>query len=176
MSGSGKMLLLTRGVWLRTLLKKGNISRLNWAASETARACVRVAVALVGLMLAPLPVCAASNGADAPPLGLALVMIEEHGCGYCQRWLEEVGPGYAASDEGRRAPLIRIDRFSKQAEQFPRVVYSPTFVLLREGQERGRILGYPGPDFFWSLLADLLRKLDAESAITAAPATAIVKP
>jgi len=113
--------------------------------------------------------CALSAGAlsvnaeeiAAAPPGLSLVMIEEHGCGFCMRWLEEVGPGYGQSEEGRRAPLVRIDRESRDAERFQRIVYTPTFVLMRDGAELGRITGYPGADFFWSMLADMLRKVEA---------------
>ena len=40
---------------------------------------------------------------------LELVMVEEEGCMWCQRWLEEIGPIYPKSSEGKRAPLRRID-------------------------------------------------------------------
>ena len=36
-------------------------------------------------------------------------------------------------------------------------VFTPTFVLVREGRELARIEGYPGEDFFWGLLAAMLR-------------------
>jgi len=36
--------------------------------------------------------------------------------------------------------------------------YTPTFVLTEGDREIGRIVGYPGADFFWALLADLLAK------------------
>lgn len=107
----------------------------------------------------------------AAPASLSLVMIEEEGCGYCRRWLQEVGPGYPLSDEGRKAPLVRIDRMSKDAGRFARVVYTPTFILMRDGKELGRINGYPGPDFFWSMLGDILRKID-----TVAPPASALRP
>lgn len=131
------------------------------------RGCVIALLAMLAALTQSAPLCVAQSAAAAPSPGLSLVMIEEEGCGYCRRWLEEVGPGYAASDEGRRAPLRRLDRFSSEAARFARVVYTPTFVLLRDGQEKGRILGYPGPDFFWSLLADLLRKINSEATASA---------
>ncbi len=37
--------------------------------------------------------------------------------------------------------------------------YIPTFVLIDEGKEVGRIEGYPGEDFFWGMLGKLLEKL-----------------
>ncbi|MEC9367868.1 MAG: thioredoxin family protein, partial [Pseudomonadota bacterium] len=36
------------------------------------------------------------------------------------------------------------------------VVFTPTFVVLHEGREIGRILGYSGEDFFWGLLEKIL--------------------
>jgi hypothetical protein len=35
-------------------------------------------------------------------------------------------------------------------------VFTPTFVLVEDGTEAGRIEGYPGEDFFWPLLAKLI--------------------
>lgn len=177
MSSSGEVPLPKRQAGPRRLLRIARPGRSMRPAPGGLTHAIRALTLLVAMMFSPLAVCAAPNGADVLPSGLALIMIEEHGCGYCRRWLEEVGPGYAASDEGRRAPLIRVDRFSKQADQFSRIVYTPTFVLVRDGKEQGRILGYPGPDFFWSLLADLMRKLDAQPAGAAAgPAAAMNKP
>jgi hypothetical protein len=37
-----------------------------------------------------------------------------------------------------------------------RVLFTPTFVLIDDGQEQARIEGYPGEDFFWPLLTKLL--------------------
>ena len=45
----------------------------------------------------------------------------------------------------------------------PDIVYTPTFVLMDGGREIGRIVGYPGEDFFWSLLGELVQRLPAES-------------
>ena len=40
------------------------------------------------------------------------------------------------------------------------LVYTPTFVLVDKGKEIGRIRGYPGEDFFWGLLQQLMGKLE----------------
>ena len=39
------------------------------------------------------------------------------------------------------------------------VIYTPTFVLIDDGREIARLIGYPGEDFFWPILADHLAKL-----------------
>jgi hypothetical protein len=49
-----------------------------------------------------------------------------------------------------RAPLPEGVTLSAPA------VFTPTFVLLADGVEAGRIEGYPGEDFFWPLLSGLI--------------------
>jgi hypothetical protein len=117
---------------------------------------------LAALVGSPQFAEAAADHVAAHTDRLELIMLEEKGCGYCQRWHQEVGPIYGLSDEGKRAPLKRIDLASTEAARFARVTYTPTFVLVRDDEERGRITGYPGADFFWSMLSDQLRKLDQE--------------
>jgi len=38
---------------------------------------------------------------------------------------------------------------------------TPLFELVDRGREIGRIRGYPGEDFFWGMLDQLMKKLDA---------------
>lgn len=92
--------------------------------------------------------------------GFALVMVEQRGCGYCRAWHADVGPEYPITPEGRFAPLRVVDLRALPADLglARRPVYTPTFVLTRDGQEIGRIEGYPGEDFFWVLLDRLLRQ------------------
>ncbi|NKX45749.1 hypothetical protein [Roseicyclus persicicus] len=92
-----------------------------------------------------------------------LVMVEQHGCSYCARWDAEVAPEYPITPEGRFAPLRRVNlRDLPDDLSFAgRPVYTPTFVLMADGVEVGRIEGYPGEDFFWGLLGRLLSRGDA---------------
>lgn len=91
---------------------------------------------------------------------LELLMIEREGCSYCRRWHEEIGPAYAKTGEGQAAPLRRHDIHAPLPEGVTLTgrppVFTPTFVLLRDGTEAGRIEGYAGDEFFWVLLAGLL--------------------
>ncbi len=82
-------------------------------------------------------------------------MAEEHGCLWCERWNEEIAPIYPKTAEGRTAPLVRYDLHGDAPENVTferRVHFTPTFILVEDGQEVGRIEGYPGEDFFWGLL------------------------
>ena len=90
-----------------------------------------------------------------------LIMLEEHGCPWCERWNEEVGVVYHKTPEGKRAPLRRIDIHDPLPVDLRFLVkggYTPTFVLVENGREIGRIRGYPGEDFFWGLLGQMLKR------------------
>ena len=89
-----------------------------------------------------------------------LLMAEEQGCIWCVRWNEEVAPIYPKTAEGRTAPLKRYDLLTEEPGVTLKssVRFTPTFILVRDGQEVGRIEGYPGEDFFWGVLAILLKK------------------
>lgn len=116
-----------------------------------------VLVFSVWLPLAAERAMAGAISAEASPV-VRLIMVEDPGCPYCALWDEEVGIAYAASAEGRFAPLVRHRRNDPEVRKLGKVVYSPTFILVRDGVELGRIVGYPGADFFWGLLEGLLKK------------------
>ena len=97
-----------------------------------------------------------ASGASAEP---KLVMVEQPGCIYCQRWDAQIGPAYPKTQEGQYAPLIRADLKEGPPEGITydrRVLFTPTFILIEDGEELARIEGYPGEDFFWPLLSKLL--------------------
>ncbi|WP_264210043.1 thioredoxin family protein [Leisingera thetidis] len=87
-----------------------------------------------------------------------LVMVEQPGCEWCARWNEEIAPIYPRTAEGRHAPLRRVDlrALPDDLQVARRVLFTPTFLVVEHGQEQARLEGYPGEDFFWPLLADLL--------------------
>ncbi|WP_425441129.1 hypothetical protein [Ruegeria marina] len=85
-------------------------------------------------------------------------MVEQAGCEWCARWNKEIGDIYPLSAEGRFAPLKRVDLRAIPAdlELSRRVVFTPTFIVVEDGREIGRIEGYPGEHFFWPVLEKLL--------------------
>ena len=89
-----------------------------------------------------------------------LLMAEEDGCYWCARWNEEISAQYPKTAEGQAAPLRRYDLYSESPDvDFARRVrFTPTFILVRDGTELGRIEGYPGEDFFWGLLGMMLEE------------------
>ncbi|MFM9943556.1 MAG: thioredoxin family protein [Hyphomicrobiaceae bacterium] len=102
-----------------------------------------------------------------PASAVELVMFEEPDCPWCKRWRQDIGGAYPKSKEGQRAPIRHVMLHAQARSGVTLaspVIYSPTFVLVRGGREVGRIQGYPGPDFFWSMLAELLHLLDRPPA------------
>lgn len=103
-----------------------------------------------------------------PPANAAeLVMIEQAGCVWCAAFDREIAPVYPKTDEGKRAPLRRvdIDHALPSDLAFLQVErLTPLFILVDNGREIGRIRGYPGDDNFWGLLGVLMKQLDDGAA------------
>ncbi len=109
------------------------------------------AAALLGTVLTAFPCLAAE-----------LIMFHDVHCVWCARFDAEIGPIYAKTKEGQRAPLRRVDAAKPMPPELAFIEaerLTPVFVLIDNGREVGRIRGYPGEDHFWGLLGTLLAKL-----------------
>src|SRR4051812_42233034 len=109
--------------------------------------------ALAGLMLLA-GVLANVAGACAAEL----LMFDDPTCPWCRRWDAEIGRGYSRSPEGQQAPLRRIyirEQSRAGVALAKPVNATPTFVLVEDGQEVGRLAGYAGRDFFYPMLDEL---------------------
>jgi len=105
------------------------------------------------------------TGIKSEAHGATLIMMEQEFCEYCDAWNADVGVIYNKTPEGKKAPLRRVDIHDNRPndlEFITGVVFTPTFVLVEDGKEIGRIRGYPGEDFFWGLLQMLIKKLPVE--------------
>lgn len=94
-----------------------------------------------------------------------LLMLEQAGCVWCKRWHAEIGVAYPKTPEGAAAPLRRVDIHAAWPEDLAAIkpdLFTPTFVLVKDGKEVGRLRGYAGEDFFWPLLDEIM----AEAGIT----------
>jgi thioredoxin-related protein len=102
-----------------------------------------------------LIMCSAASAAE-------LVMFERAGCPYCAQFDREIAPAYGRTDEGKAAPLRRVDIYAPIPTDLASIKVeriTPVFVLVDHGREIGRIRGYPGEDNFWGLLAGLIGDL-----------------
>ncbi|MES2031601.1 MAG: thioredoxin fold domain-containing protein [Pseudomonadota bacterium] len=91
-----------------------------------------------------------------------LLMFERDGCVWCARWNREIGPVYDKTDEARLLPLRRVDM---DRDKSPGVVlaspvrFTPTFLIVDNGREIGRITGYMNDESFWGLLGKYAARL-----------------
>ena len=111
------------------------------------------------LMLIGMIILAAAPGAQSAEL----VMVQRDGCAWCAAFDREIAPVYGKTEEGRRAPLRRIELGRTPSDLGFVAVdrFTPEFIMVDRGREIGRIRGYPGPEGFWTQLAMLMRELDA---------------
>src|SRR6185295_3864775 len=104
-----------------------------------------------------------------------LVMFRRDGCSWCAKWDHEIGPIYPRTEFNLRAPVrqVNLDRDRDLSIVHAPIRYTPTFVLVEDGKEVGRIEGYPGDEFFWVRLDHLLkqspRPAPSETSQDAAP-------
>jgi len=109
-------------------------------------------VAMLFLCLMSLSVSAAS-----------LVMFDRKGCPWCAKWHAEIGvKAYNAGPEGRVAPLRILDVASprpKDLKGIGGIVGTPTFVLIENGREIDRLVGYPGKQVFFGRVLLMFDKL-----------------
>lgn len=109
----------------------------------------------------------------APLAAAELVYVREVGCPYCRMWDERIGPIYGKTAEGKEAPLREIENRSAALADISLarpIRYTPTFVLVANKVEVGRIEGYPGEDFFFPRLAKLLDEARARTSSVAVQA------
>lgn len=90
-----------------------------------------------------------------------LLMFRQSGCPWCTAWDRTIGPVYPMTDIGKKFTLRHVDLYGSR-QDWPRlnepVRFTPTFVLVDQGKELGRIEGYAGEHFFWGQLERLIEQ------------------
>lgn len=104
----------------------------------------------------------AAAGFLASAQAAELLLVERQGCPWCRRAEAEITSIYPKTEEGRLAPLRRIDLSGGLPANITfkaPVRFTPTFVLVDRDHEIGRITGYLSDESFWGLLAELTKTL-----------------
>lgn len=107
--------------------------------------------AMAVLAMVPVSACAAE-----------LIVVTREGCPWCAKWRSEIAPVYPRTEEARIAPMREVDITHGWPEALSSVKperFTPSFILLEDGVEIGRVRGYSGDEFFWYLLGELLAQL-----------------
>lgn len=96
-----------------------------------------------------------------------LLMFEQKACPFCDAFKREIAPDYPRSHAGLRAPLRRVDIWDSRTggvEGLDPAVFTPTFVLVDDGKEVGRLMGYPGRRYFYAEIDALIDRLPEPAA------------
>lgn len=99
-----------------------------------------------------------------PVWSAELLVLERKGCVWCARFESEIAPVYPKTEEAKLAPLRRVDIDEVWPADLPKMAHdrlTPTFVLVANGKVVGRVRGYPGEDFFWPAIDELLAGMPA---------------
>jgi thioredoxin-related protein len=108
----------------------------------------------------PQPARAAAEiSIERPGPTLELIVIEARGCPMCRLFRDEIAPAYRASARARQAPLRFVDvSFTDPGtlNLVAPVEIVPTVILMRDGAEIDRLVGYTGPEIFMSVVGRML--------------------
>ena len=88
-----------------------------------------------------------------------LIMFDSDYCTWCAQWEEQIGVIYDLTLESCNASLRKIDIGDDIPDSIllkKEIQYTPTFVLVFKNHEVARITGYPGEEFFWSMLQEAI--------------------
>jgi len=92
-----------------------------------------------------------------------LVMFDRKGCQWSAKWYAEIGAdAYNFTKEGRTAPLRMVDISAVRPSDLKfigGIVDTPTFVLVENGKEIDRFVGYPSRDVFFGKVILMLDRL-----------------
>lgn len=114
----------------------------------------------LGVALAGPPAADAARDLASDPAqrsAVQLLVVEAKGCAYCDVFREVVAPRYLASPRSARVPLryVDVNDIDALGLEAP-VTVVPTFLVLREKREIGRLAGYFGTENFFRVLDRLL--------------------
>jgi len=91
-----------------------------------------------------------------------LLIFEHPDCTYCRVFRRDVLPYYHEAVE-REVPLRFVDLMTTEPGSFAlkaRIDTVPTAVLMKDGSEVGRIVGYWGRDVFFRMLSRMLARME----------------
>jgi hypothetical protein len=121
--------------------------------------CLLLTAALLTLSGAQRPTDAAAEFTTGALSTVELVVIEARDCPMCQLLRDEIAPIYRATARAGRAPLRFVDVAHADLETMgltSPVEIIPTVVLMRDGTEIDRLVGYTGPEIFMRAVGVML--------------------
>ena len=133
-------------------MARANVIETIWRFSATQIYLTRcIALFLSFFLLLAISIAGAMSVKAADSRG-QLVMITSSHCPWCEAFEDDVGKGYDRTEEALVYPLRRHDFYQKMPDDLAHLTpatMTPTFIVVRDGVEVGRIVGYPGAELFW---------------------------
>ena len=137
---------------------------LPWAMAGFAmRALLSVFVLMLALLAEAGPVGAKGDPAAIATPNIELVVFETSDCAYCLIFRKNIAQLYAQMPQSRSVPMRFVkleDTATAGLELNGQVNIAPTIILIRDGQEIDRIIGYTAPELFFDMVNHLLAKQD----------------
>ena len=132
------------------------------AASMRSLLCA-LAVAFTALIAGEGSGRAALDAAPARAPHLEVLVFEHAACTYCRVFRRDVLPKYRQAVQADVAPLRFVDIETGDTDSLALKAHIdtlPTVVVMRNGREVDRIVGYWGPTNFFHLLTHILAKIE----------------
>ena len=89
-----------------------------------------------------------------------LLMITDKTCLICMVWEKQIGKIYPKTEIANKFPLSRIemnDFVNYTKHKIKKTNITPTFIFIRNNNEKGRIEGYTSPEMFWWQVDEIIR-------------------
>ena len=89
-----------------------------------------------------------------------LLMISDKTCLICMVWEKQIGKIYPKTEIANKFPLSRIemnDFVNYTKHKIKKTNITPTFIFIRNNNEKGRIEGYTSPEMFWWQVDEIIR-------------------
>lgn len=131
--------------WLTSLIVPGATAVIRPLVSLLLSAAIFMPVS------APRPADAAAEVTPEPAPAVELIVLEARGCPMCQLFRDEIAPLYRASARARQVPLRFVDVAHTDIDALglaAPVEVIPTVIVMRDGVEIDRLVGYTGPEIF----------------------------
>ena len=89
-----------------------------------------------------------------------LLMITDKTCLICMVWEKQIGKIYPKTEIASKFPLSRIemnDFVNYSKHKIKKTNITPTFIFIKNNNEKGRIEGYTSPEMFWWQVDEIIR-------------------
>lgn len=126
------------------------------------------ALLLAGFLAVTAAAPALATEQNTPKTKTYMIMYEQESCTYCEIWNEQIGKLYGKTNIGKAVPLRRVDihkTIPADIKHIRKEYFTPSFVVVHENKEIGRIRGYPSEDFFWGLLEQIVKKIPGQAIL-----------